>query len=414
MTTQQVLLSINTPIHLIGAGGVGISALGQALLSMGFTVTGSDKEDSIYLQQLQNKGATVWVGSNPKNIASNSIIFYSTAIPETDIERSFATTSGFRIYARHLLLKWITEQYFTIAISGTHGKTTTTAWVTMLLTQAGLAPTAIIGGKALDFNSNFILGNPNSKFKNKPILVIEADESDSSFLWIEASMAIVTNIEMDHVDKHSSLESLTQQFKNFVSKTIKNGGYFIPSQQLSHNFIYECTKDIIETIDHNRSYSDFLYKHSLACRSNIPLIQNDAYIVDSKSHSIHLGDTILDIALMGDHNLYNAGCVLLVALFLGIKMDTIQLALSTFKGVARRMQIVYHKNYLTIMDDYAHHPTEIKAVYDAIYNKELFITNDGVKQPYKKIYVVWEPHRLSRFCYFSKDFIDLFKKIHWI
>ena len=371
MTT--ITLSKNTNIHLIGAGGVGMSALGQSLLSMGFSVTGSDKENSIYLQNLEKLGGKVWIGSVPNNIPAQSVVFHSTAITPTDIEYQFAKNQGLLVYTRHILLSWITEQYYTIAISGTHGKTTTTAWIAHMIEEAGLKPTAIIGGKSLNFESNFILGN--GQYNGKPILIIEADESDSSFLSIYSSIAVVTNIEMDHPDKHSSLETLTEQFNQFINSTLQRGGFFVPSKQLHSSFI-----------------DTFIGDEFLEIYNSIS--------INETNHSILVNEYTFHISLLGVHNLYNAACVILVGLLLDLEISQIQKSLLSFKGVARRMEILYNQNFVTVMDDYAHHPTEILAVYNAILLKK-----------YSAIYIVWEPHRLSRFCYFEKEFFNIFDQI---
>ena len=180
-TAQQVklILSKKPPVHIIGGGGVGMSALAILLMQSGFKVSASDLNGGVYLDYLKSYGATVWVGHNPTKINKNSVVFYSSAIPETDEELTFAKLNNKAVYSRHFLLNFITEQYYTIAISGTHGKTTTTAWVAKMLIEAGQDPSAYVGGTVLEWNSNTRIGK--GQVSGKPLLVIEADESDESF-----------------------------------------------------------------------------------------------------------------------------------------------------------------------------------------------------------------------------------------
>ena len=173
--------SIPSHVHIIGAGGVGMSGLALLLKRAGATVTASDQSDSPYLRKLAEKGITTWVGSEPGRIHSSAHVYYSTAIKPDDAERSAAEKQGLRCEPRHALLAAITREYFTIAVAGCHGKTTTSAWIASLLEAAGLDPTALIGGTVPAWNSNYREGQ--GLRDGRPILVIEADESDRSFLF---------------------------------------------------------------------------------------------------------------------------------------------------------------------------------------------------------------------------------------
>ena len=195
--------SIHTNVHVIGAGGVGMSGLALLLARTGVTVTASDQSDSPYLRKLAEKGITTWVGSDAGRINRTAHVYYSSAIKGEDPERSFAERAGMRCEPRHALLAAITREYFTIAVAGCHGKTTTSAWIASLLEAAGLDPTALIGGTVPAWNSNYREGR--GELQGKPILVIEADESDRSFLSIAAQVALITNIDLYHTDVHASL-----------------------------------------------------------------------------------------------------------------------------------------------------------------------------------------------------------------
>ncbi len=373
----------NKNIHLIGGGGVGISALGQLLLQLGFSVSASDKQDTFYLKQLGKANASTWVGSIPQNIPDHSIIFHSTAIPKDDLEIQYAQERNIPVFPRHFLLEWITSQFFTIAISGTHGKTTTSAWAANLLIKAGFDPIALVGGSILKWKSNFRMGK--GVYQDKTLFLIEADESDHSFLFIRSKITLLTNIEMDHVDQHDSFEELSQSFVQFAKNSVDEGGALIPSLEIypqNHSEIIDITK-----------------------RQKNPSIQNilDQIHIHPERHCLVYKDDEFPIGLKGMHNLWNASCILALGLFLNIKTSVIKNTLSDFTGVARRMQVIFSNKHLTVMDDYAHHPKEIYSVYSTFY-----------KEKYKKIYIAWEPHRISRFCYFIDEFYDLFSsKIGW-
>lgn len=343
-----------------------MSGLALLLKRNGAEITASDKNDSPYLRKLAEKGIRTWVGSQPGNIARSAHVYYSTAIKPEDPERQFAEQQGIRCEPRHSLLQHVTADYFTIAIAGCHGKTTTSAWVADLLTRAGMDPTALIGGTVPAWNSNYREGE--GRFAEKRILVIEADESDRSFLSIAADVALITNVDLDHTDIHPSLESLENDFCEFALTARKNQGWIHLST--------ECGGRI----------AGILNDEEKQLRAGIT--------ISHKKHSISAQGREYAIGLAGGHNLMNATLVLQLGLKFGIAPETIVASLSGFSGVNRRMQRLaeFPEKNLTVIDDYAHHPHEVAATLAAL------------EPQYERLMIFWEPHRLSRFTHFHAEF----------
>lgn len=364
---RKLLDEEKRPIHIIAAGGVGMSALASILLRLGFTVSASDLRESVYLGKLRSLGAKTWSGHSPESIAENAVVFYGSAVPEGDPERSHAREKNLFQFSRHGLLAYISSRFFTIAVAGTHGKTTTSAWIAWTLQQSGYEPIALIGGTLSDWNSNVYL--PDT-FREDTILVIEADESDSSFLHIEADIAAITNVELDHTDHFSSLDSLTHEFFEFARGTIARGGKAILSRESCDLF------------------PELLSEEDRCCRK-----------ITTQQSAIAAFDRKYEVRLAGEHNLWNASVVYCTLQAIHVKEDEIADGLSHFHGVKRRMEIIVQSEkdgkHITIIDDYAHHPKEISVVLDTLSRR------------YDSIIAVWEPHRASRLNHFYRDFEEI-------
>ncbi|MBV6492296.1 MAG: UDP-N-acetylmuramate--L-alanine ligase [Turneriella sp.] len=348
-----------------------MSGLALLLKRRGGLITASDKNDSPYLKKLSSMGIETWVGSHPEKIHPDAHVFYSSAVKETDAERKYAHSKSMPCHSRHLLLETITADFYTIAIAGCHGKTTTSAWVADLLTRAGFDPTALIGGTVPAWESNFREGK--GEINGKPILVIEADESDHSFLSIDVDIALITNIDLDHTDIHANLNSLENEFQEFAIRAKKNNGYII----LSH----EC----------NRILEKNLSKEEKEIHNSIS--------VDAHLHSVKAQGKNYSVGLPGYHNLMNATAVLGLSLALKISSEITAASLWEFSGVSRRIETlkIFPQFNLTIIDDYAHHPHEVEAT---------LATLDAI---YETLWIFWEPHRLSRFVHFHNEFKNVFQ-----
>lgn len=341
---------------------------GLALIAkrLGATVTASDKNDTPYLRKLSEKQIPVWVGSVPERIPKGAEVFYSSAIKPDDPERAYAEKNGFFCAARHSLLERITRNYFTIAIAGCHGKTTSSAWVAYLLTLAGYDPTALVGGTVVEWNSNLREGN--GTMQGKPLLVIEADESDRSFLAIDTRVALVTNIDLDHTDVHADLPALTADFLQFARSAQAKGGWLHISKEAPSELF------------------------ALLSASEQKVWQKIS--IDSAGHAVAYERQRFSVGLTGEHNLLNATLVLQLGLRLAIPQAIIARALAEFTGVARRMQKIAElpQLALSVIDDYAHHPHEIAATLSAL------------SAQFDRLLIFWEPHRLSRFNHFYREF----------
>jgi UDP-N-acetylmuramate--alanine ligase len=343
-----------------------MSGLALLLARTGVTITASDQNDSPYLRKLAEKGITTWVGSAPARIDNAAHVYYSSAIKPEDPERSAAEKQGMRCEPRHALLAAITREYFTIAVAGCHGKTTTSAWIASLLEAAGLDPTALIGGTVPAWNSNYREGR--GELNGKPILVIEADESDRSFLSIASQVALITNIDLDHTDVHASLATLTADFKQFATGALNAGGWIHLSK--------ECGNDLVAW----SSEAEHALWEKISLRPD--------------EHALIYGGKQFKIGLAGKHNLMNATLVLQLGVKLGIDSAVMAEVLQNFSGVNRRMQKLaeFPELYLTVIDDYAHHPHEVASTLAAL------------RPQYERLIVFWEPHRLSRFSHFHHEF----------
>jgi UDP-N-acetylmuramate--alanine ligase len=344
-------------IHFIGIGGIGVSALAKYYLEKGNEVSGSDLVSSSLTDDLAKKGAHIFIGPNvAENIHDYDLVIHSPAVKENNYEMTEAELKGIRILSYPQALGELTKEYFTIAVSGTHGKSTTTSMIALILIEAGLDPTVIVGTKLKEFgDSNFRMGH--SRY-----LVIEACEHEESFLNYWPKIAVVTNIEEDHLDYYENLENIKKAFNDFVSH-LGDDGILIKQKETEIKF----DKKTIEF-----SLSEERCVNKLREIVKIP----------------------------GDHNILDALAALKVARALDIPDNVSFSALSKFMGTWRRFEETQFPNFVLI-DDYGHHPTEILA------------TLKGARQKYpdKIIYCVFQPHQYQRTFLLFDEFVKAFKEI---
>ena len=376
-------------IHFIGIGGIGVSALAQYYLAKENEVSGSDLSSSEITDLLKKRGAKIFIGKHsPKNLPKDiDFAVYSPAVSQENPEIKKAKKLRVKVLSYPEALGELTKRYFTIAVCGTHGKSTTSAMVSLVLEKAGLNPTVIIGTKLKEFgNSNFRPGGAIKKsavakgvsaikFEEIPeILIIEADEHFASFLNYQPKVIILTNIEADHLDYYKNFKNYLNSFKKFVSFLPKNG-------------VLVANKD-----DKNILKIEKRIKAKKIKIKNYSIKQKEAKEIKK----------ILKIP--GEHNVYNALAALETARFFGIS-DKISLeALSKYKGAWRRFEIkkgkIGNKKFI-LVSDYAHHPTEIKATLEGA--REYF--------PKKKIWCVFQPHQYQRTFYLYNDFVKVFSEL---
>ena len=359
-------------IYMLGIGGIGMSALARYYHSQGHTVAGYDRTPSPLTRQLEDEGMAIHYEDRPDLLPAHiDFVVYTPAVPKDLKEFEALRQNNIKIMKRAAALGKVTEGHFTIAVAGTHGKTTTTAMVAHILNECGRSTTAFIGGIANNFNSNLLL----SKEKDF-VIVVEADEFDHSFLQLHPNISIINSIDADHLDIYGDRQHLVQSFNDFADLTE------------SKVIVKE---DLAITTDRGIRFG---FGESSDYRSEI--IKSEQGVTD---FIIHDGGKMTEVKLpmAGKHNVMNATAAFIAARQIGLDAKAIAQALSTFKGVKRRFDVRVKNARHCYIDDYAHHPEEIRSCLTAI--KSSF--------PEKKLTLVFQPHLFSR----TRDFMDGFAEV---
>ncbi|MDY6967782.1 MAG: UDP-N-acetylmuramate--L-alanine ligase [Spirochaetota bacterium] len=353
-------------MHFIGIGGIGMSGIAEILINQGFHVSGSDLVESERTRRLRSMGVDIFIGHHSSNIKEYNVVVTSSAIDMNNPEIIEARKRKIPIIHRSEMLAELVRLKHGIGVAGTHGKTTTSSMLSYVLYHGGVNPTAIIGGKVLNFESNARTGEGE-------YLVFEADESDGSFLKLYPSIAIVTNIDADHLDYYKYFEGLKDAFLQYINHVPFYGYSVLCIDDFA-------ISDILEKVE--RPY--FTYGFS----EHADFKASDVRICDGKTkyNCFFKGERLgeVEIQLLGNHNVVNSLSVIAVAFEIGMDFSDIKDGLADFKGVARRMEKKGEKKGITVIDDYAHHPTEIRATLQA------------VKRLKRRIIVIFQPHRYSR------------------
>ena len=374
-------------IHFIGIGGIGMSGLAQVMKNMGFKIQGSDQSKNKSTSNCTKVGIKVFTSHAKSNVANATIIVKSSAIKNNNIEIKQAKKKNIPIYSRADVLADVVSLKKNIIITGSHGKTTTTSLVAKILFDQKLDPTIINGGVINSFNSNAKLGKGDWA-------ILEADESDGSFLKLPINYSIVTNIDYEHIDFYKSYKNLENAFIKFINKTPPIGKSLICTDNKN-------IKKILTKVKNKN-----ILTYGLNKKANYR-INNIRYSVSNSLFNLHYRNLNnknvkiknINLKLIGEHNVLNATAAIAVCINLGVKTDIIKKALKNFSGVQRRMTKIFTKNKNEFFDDYAHHPTEISSILN------------GVNKVYsnRKIITVFEPHRYSRVMSmkqaFSRSFI---------
>ncbi len=371
-------------IYLIGIGGCGVSAIAKILHQMGFNVSGSDIKESSNTIRLKDLGVKVYIEHNASNLREADLVVYTSAVNASNVELAEALSKKIPVVRRAEMLSWIMDRFSSrIAVAGTHGKTTTTSMIAKILYEGNLDPTYLIGGETDYVNGNARLGQGN-------YAVAEADESDGSFLELNPTTTVLTNIEPDHMEYFGTVENLHKVFEQFVALTDKNG--LLVAGIDSPTVAKIASESKIKTLTYALNIdADFT-------ASNLSFDENrSSFRVLYKGKA--LGEVILSIP--GEQNISNALGAIAVALEAGVPFASIASILHDFTGAKRRFQFIGEVNGIIIVDDYAHHPTEVKA------------TLRGAKMGYgsdHRIVAVFQPHRYSRtlnlFSQFGDAFLD--------
>ena len=377
--------------HIIGIGGIGMSAIAEILIDKGYSVQGSDQKDSANVKRLRNKGVRVFIGHDAINLVGAKQVVISSAVKDGNPELEAARKRGLPIIRRAEMLAELMRLYSTISITGTHGKTSTTSLIAHILTSADVDPTVIAGGIIQDWGTNARLGQG-------PWMVVEADESDGTFVRLPTQIGIVTNADPEHLDYFGNVETMNAAYESFM-RNIPFYGLLIAC--IDHPVV----ADMITRLN-LRLEGRPMFTYGEAQNADIRLVSLKAdgheMLMDVELSSRVTKDSPrrleqLKLAAPGRHNALNSLAAIGVALAAGVDDDAIRTALASFSGVKRRFQLTSQWNGVSIYDDYGHHPVEIAAVLEA--------AQAGAKG---RVVAVFEPHRYSRIRNLYKEFCNCF------
>ncbi len=360
-------------IHFIGIGGIGMSAIASVLNAIGFEITGSDIYENEKTKSLINSGIKIYYGHDASNIKEGTLaVVNSTAISGTNQEMIQAKKFRIPIVGRGEMLAELMRLRKGIAISGAHGKTTTTSLVCQIMRNTEYSPICIIGGNHFNLKSNACFKNLESEY-----LVCEADESDGSFLHLSPVYNIVTNIDNDHLDYYGNIENIREAFLNFINKVPFYGASFICFENEDLRNLSDRVNKRFFSYGFSKDYDYYVARESI---KNIN--DNTCFTVFYRGES--LGE--FEFKLIGEHNILNALAAVALSHHLDIDLDSIKSSLLSFEGVDRRLNILYSDKDYKFFDDYAHHPTEIMATLKSLKN----VYAD------RRIIAIFQPHRYSR------------------
>ncbi|QCK14559.1 UDP-N-acetylmuramate--L-alanine ligase [Mangrovivirga cuniculi] len=374
-------------VYFLGIGGIGMSALARWFVDRDKAVAGYDRTSSNLTDKLSAEGMEIHFEDNPNYIPAKfrdpeaTLVIYTPAIPEHHDEFDFFKTSGFTIYKRSEVLGMITKDHKTLAVAGTHGKTTTSIMLAHLLYQADMNMEGLLGGIATNYNSNLLLNRKDEE----PIIVVEADEFDRTFLRLNPTSAIITNMDADHLDIYGEHEELVKSFKEFIELIPKGQKIYY------HNSLSDQLSGLIE----ERGLKGISYgiDEGDVKASNIRVEEN-AFVFDMSYETENLFFGGLVLHQPGFHNVLNAIAASAIALDNGLEREDLFSGLESYKGVKRRFEYICITDQTIYIDDYAHHPTEITSLIDSV--RKLY--------PEKKMTVIFQPHLYSR----TRDFADGF------
>ena len=384
---KKISLGQKDIIHFVGIGGIGMSGLAQIMKNLGFKVQGSDQSKNKNTISCSKIGIKLFIGHATSNVKNATILVKSTAIKNNNTELKYAKKNKIPIYSRAEVLADVVSLKKNIIITGSHGKTTTTSLVAKILSDQKLDPTIINGGVINSLKSNAKLGKGEWA-------ILEADESDGSFLKLPINYSIVTNIDYEHLDYYKSYKNLEKSFIEFINKTPPTGKSIICTDNINIRKILNKIKNKnILTYGENNN-ADYQIK-KIKYKS-----ESTSFNLSYKDKNKIINIKNINIKLLGKHNVQNTAASLIVCLNLGANLNLAKISLKSFSGVQRRMTKVFSKNKNDFYDDYAHHPTEISSILEGVHNVN----------PKRKIISIFEPHRYSRVMSLNKEFSKCFLK----
>ncbi len=371
-------------IHLVGIGGAGMSGIAEVLLTLGYKVSGSDLQSSETIRRLQELGGKIFIGHQESNVGDAQVVVVSSAVSSSNPEVQAARAKVIPVIPRAEMLAELMRLKFGVAIAGAHGKTTTTSMVAAVLAQAGLDPTMVIGGKVNALGSHARLGRGE-------LLVAEADESDGSFLKLSPSLVAVTNIDREHLDHYGSMERLLDSFVEFINR--------VPFYGLAVLCADDAQVRALLPRVVKRFHTYGLHEHPGAAPPDFLATEVIPKKGETEFRAFFRGKSLgpFRLSIPGVHNVSNALAAIAIGLELEVPVDLIRKGLATFTGVERRFQIRGEQGEVMVVDDYGHHPTEIRATLAA------------AKQGWgRRLVVLFQPHRYSRTRDLGVEFVHAF------
>jgi UDP-N-acetylmuramate--alanine ligase len=368
-------------IHFVGIGGSGMSGIAEILLNLGYRVTGSDQRRNEAIERLEHLGAKVFIGHEPSHVYGAHVVVYSSAVSPDNIEVQVARHRAIPVIPRAEMLAELMRLKYGIAVAGTHGKTTTTSMIGAVLAEGRLDPTIVVGGRITSLGSNARLGQGE-------YLVAEADESDGSFLKLAPTIAVVTTVDAEHLDHYETLDAIREAFVAFVNKVPFYGAAVLCLDQPNIQLLLPRIAKRVITYG-LESGADLVGRrlHLSGLTSRFEVYQRGTA----------LGECTLSVP--GRHNVLNALAAIAVAIDLEIPFLTIQRALAGFGGVQRRFQVIGQADNVTVVDDYGHHPAEVRATLAA--------AKAGFD---RRVVVIFQPHRYTRTLHLYQEFLTAFNQ----
>lgn len=367
----MVEISPEDRLYFIGIGGYGMSGIAQILHQLGYRVKGSDIKDSETTRRLSNLGIPIYIGHRPENIGDSTVVVVSSAVHDDNPELVEARRRNLTVLKRGEMLAYLMSKKRSIGIAGAHGKTTLTSMIGVVLDMGGFAPTVIVGGEATDIGGTARLGKGE-------LLVAETDESDGSFLYLYPNIEAITNVDNDHLDYYKDIENIRKAFVQFMEQ--------------AKELVFVCGDDqFLKDIPIKREKVTYgLNDYNTYSARNIKLRENGSIFEVTKGGK---GIGTIELSIPGLHNVKNALGAIAVSDWLGVSWDSIYRGLKLFRGVNRRLQVCDIVGNSEIVEDYAHHPTEIRASLEAI----------RLLAKGRKVILVFQPHRYTRTYYLYRE-----------
>jgi len=366
-------------IHFVGIGGAGMSGIAEVMLNMGYRVSGSDSRRGEAVERLERLGAKVFTGHQPSHVEGAHVVVYSSAVARDNVEVQVARQRGIPVIPRAEMLAELMRLKYSIAIAGTHGKTTTTSIVAGLLGAAGLDPTVVVGGRVHGLGTNARLGHGE-------FLVAEADESDGSFLKLSPTIAVVTTVDAEHLDHYADLDAIREAFLEFVNKVPFYGAAVVCLDEPN-------VQEMIPRIEKR------VITYGLESGADLTARRLQFSGMSAQFEVLHRGRVLgpASLQIPGRHNVLNSLAAIAVGLDLEVPFERIQTGLAGFAGVQRRFQIRGEAQGVLVVDDYGHHPAEIRATLAA--------AKAGFD---RRVITVFQPHRYSRTHHLRREFLTAF------